>query len=227
MGAIRTIGIALGLVAVTLTIYSTMTPYWGVNIDNNMGMQSMQDKAIGLWKACTRANGQSNYQCQSLKQFGIQRLAETGIIGFRILMIIGLIAGMGGLIAGITSSDAVNIAKSSGDKNKAAGGAAGGFLVAGLMVLAATAWAANKIIRQYKNMNWQGSGWQNQAGLQWTLGAAIYAGWCASAIYLGCAAIMFCGCCSGGDDDDEYEVQQAHPHQYAESGYSQGKKEFV
>ena len=44
-------------------------------------------------------------------------------------------------------------------------------------------------------------------GTQWTLGAAIYAGWCASAIYIGVAIIMFMGCCGGSDDEEEeYDV---------------------
>ena len=51
------------------------------------------------------------------------------------------------LKAGITSSDAVNIAKTSGSKSKAAGGAAGMFVVSGLCSLAATSWAASKIIK--------------------------------------------------------------------------------
>ena len=36
-----------------------------------------------------------------------------GVVGFRALMIIGLIAGFGGFCAGVTSTDAVNVAKSS------------------------------------------------------------------------------------------------------------------
>ena len=81
-----------------------------------------------------------------------------GIVGFRVLMVIGMISGWSGLIAGVTSSNAVNIAKSEGDKNKAAGGAAGSFLLAGILVLWATSWAANKIVKQYKNLNIGGIG---------------------------------------------------------------------
>ena len=95
-----------------------------------------------------------------MSQLGIQQLAKMGIVGFRILSIIGMIAGISGLFAGITSSDAVNVAKSTGDKNKAAGGAAGSFLLAGIMILGASSWAAHKIIRQYANMNFNGSMFQ-------------------------------------------------------------------
>jgi hypothetical protein len=41
--------------------------------------------------------------------------------------------------------------------------------------------------------------------------------------------MMFCGCCSQ-TEEDEYEddiYQPAHPQAYAESAYSQGRKEFV
>jgi len=50
------------------------------------------------------------YQCQSLSQFGIAQLAQYGIVGFRVLVIISCIAGTGGFIAGVASSDSVNIA---------------------------------------------------------------------------------------------------------------------
>ena len=42
-----------------------------------------------------------------------------GIVGFRALMIIGVIAGFSGFFAGVTSTDAVNVAKSSKAKNQA------------------------------------------------------------------------------------------------------------
>lgn len=227
MGAMRAVAILLGATAVGLSVYATISPMWGTNVENVAGMPSFQKKAIGLWKACTAPNGQSTFQCVPLKQFGIQHLARTGVIGFRALMIIGLIAGTVGLVSGITSSNAVNLAKSTGDKNKAAGGAAGGFMAAGLCVLAATSWAAHKIIRRYSGMN-MGGGFGNTQGLQWTLGSCIYCGWVAAAIFIGSAIIMFMGCCQSNDDEDDYyEDHQAHPHAYAESGYSQGKKEFV
>ena len=73
-----------------------------------------------------------------------------GIVGMRCLMIIGMIAGFAGFFAGVASSDAVNVAKSAGDKNKAAGGAAGCFTVAGACILIATSWSAHKIIKKYQ-----------------------------------------------------------------------------
>ena len=48
---------------------------------------------------------------------------------------------------GVTSSDAVNLAATSGSKSKAAGGAAGMFIVSGLCSLAACSWAASKVIK--------------------------------------------------------------------------------
>jgi len=79
-------------------------------------------------------------------------------------MIIGLIAGVAGFFAGVTSTDTVNIAKSSEDKNKAAGGAAGAFLTAGICVLAATSWACAKIIHRYNSM-WGGGNVGGQPGI--------------------------------------------------------------
>merc|ERR1712110_83501 len=230
MGAMRTIAIVLGLGAVCLTVYSTLTPFWAENIVNS-GTIQMDKKAIGLWKYCQAVGGAASYNCQPLSQYGIVNLASTGIVGQRALMVIGVLCGIGGFFAGVTSTDAVNVAKSSGDKNKAAGGAAGAFLGAGLCVLAATAWAASKIVKRYQSMSWGGN-MNINAGTQWTLGAGIYCGWVAAAIYIGIAIIMFCGCCGGSDKDDYDEdynqgYNQGPAHPYAESGYSQGKKEFV
>lgn len=226
MGAIRAIGIGLSLIAICLTVYSLISPFWATNIQNNSGFQSMETKALGLFKYCVKGSSSPNYNCQKLSQLGVAKLAQMGIVGMRCLMIIGLIAGFAGFFAGVASSDAVNVAKSAGDKNKAAGGAAGCFTVAGATVLIATSWSAHKIIKKYSMIM---GGSLNSAGTQWTLGAGIYTGWVAAFIFIGVAVIMFMGCCSSSEEDqyEEDTYQPAHPHGYAESGYSQGKKEFV
>jgi len=229
MGAIRAIGIFLGFAATCLSFYCLITPFWATNVSNNNGIQTTNQKALGLWKYCEKPQNAGNYQCQSLSQFGIAQLAQYGIVGFRVLVIIGCIAGTGGFIAGVASSDSVNIASTKKDKGRAAGGAAGMFSLACVLILAATSWAASSIIKRWKQLQMGGGGVSINAGTQWTLGAAIYAGWIAAAIYIGVAIIMFIGCCSSSDDDeDEYETDyQGAPGGYAESGYSQGRKEFV
>ncbi|CAG5103382.1 Oidioi.mRNA.OKI2018_I69.chr1.g747.t2.cds [Oikopleura dioica] len=189
----------------------------------------MQKRYFGLWQFCAGGDYYGTYQCQSLSQFGIAQLAQYGIVGFRVLVILGCIFGTGGFFAGVASSDSVNIASTKKDKGRAAGGAAGMFSLAGVLILAATSWAANSIIKRWKQLQMGGGGMSINAGTQWTLGAAIYAGWIAAAIYIGVAIIMFMGCCqSSGDDEDEYEDDyRGAPAAYAESGYSQGRKEFV
>jgi len=227
MGFMRILGIFLGLTAVGLSMYSLMSPKWAVSVKNAGGLTIQQEVAVGLWKYCSKSGSASNYNCQPLGQFSIQILAQMGVVGFRALMIIGLIAGFGGFCAGVTSTDAVNVAKSSKAKGQSAGGAAGGFLVGGLCVLAATSWAAHKIIKRY-SMIMGGSGMNNMGGLKWTLGASIYCGWVAAFLFIGCAVIMFCGCCQNDDEEEYDDYAPSHPHGgYAESGYSQGKKEFV
>ncbi|CBY11828.1 unnamed protein product [Oikopleura dioica] len=239
MGFARTLGIFLGFCAVFLSFYCLTTPFWARNVSNMSGIQTSTTKALGLWKYCEKPQNGGNYQCQSLSQFGIAQLAQYGIVGFRALVILGCIAGTCGLISGIASSESVNIASSKKDKNRAAGGAAGCFSVAGFLILAATSWAAHSIIRRYKMLTMGGSGYgggmQVNAGTQWTLGAAIYAGWCASAIFIGVAIIMFMGCCSNSDDEEEeYDVDYAQRNNY-QAGYAQSyhssqysqRKEFV
>jgi len=76
------------------------------------------------------------------------------------------------------------------------------------MILAATSWAASNIIKRWKNMQMQHGSVAINAGTQWTLGAAIYTGWCAAAIFIGVALIMFIGCCSESSDSDEDEQEQ-------------------
>jgi hypothetical protein len=60
MGAMRSVAILLGAVACGLSIYSLISPFWAVNIQNMGGMQSMGTKALGLWKFCTKSTGQGN-----------------------------------------------------------------------------------------------------------------------------------------------------------------------
>ena len=62
----------------------------------------------------------------------------------------------------MTSSDAVNIAKTQGNKSKAAGGAAGLFVVSGLLTLGACSWAASKIV---KNNDIGMGGWNGSVGM--------------------------------------------------------------
>ena len=47
-----------------------------------------------------------------MSQFGIAQLAQYGIVGFRILAILSCIFGCAGFIAGVASSDSVNLASS-------------------------------------------------------------------------------------------------------------------
>merc|ERR1712037_855686 len=85
MGAIRAIGIFLGFVATCLSFYCLITPFWATNVSNNNGIQTTNQKALGLWKYCEKPQNAGNYQCQSLSQFGIAQLAQYGIVGFRVL----------------------------------------------------------------------------------------------------------------------------------------------
>merc|ERR1712004_666230 len=224
MGAIRTIGIALSFLAVCMTFYVLGSTHWATNVSNNNGIQTNVEKSLGLWKYCEKpTNG------NKLSQFGIATLSQYGFIGFRVLVILGLIAALAGFVSGVASSDAVNLASTKKQKGQAAGGAAGCFSVAGIMILAATSWAANMIIKRWKNMQMQGGSISINAGTQWTLGAAIYTGWCAAGIFIGVALIMFIGCCSESGGDEEYEEEQYHPG-YQTSEYSvpsQKKPDYV
>ncbi|CAG5078962.1 Oidioi.mRNA.OKI2018_I69.PAR.g9135.t1.cds [Oikopleura dioica] len=219
MGAIRTIGIALSFVALCMTVYCLATPHWAISVQNNNGIQTGVQKSLGLWKYCEKAVNADNGHCQKLSQFGIAALAQYGIIGFRVLVIIGLICAIIGFVAGTASSDAINIAPTKIAKVQAAGGAAGLLSIAGIMILAATSWAAHMIIKRWKDFQMHQGSISINAGTQWTLGAAIYVGWCASAIFIGVAIIMFMGCCSGSGDEEDEEREQFHPG-YATSNYS-------
>jgi len=109
MGAIRTIGIAFSFLAVCMTFYCLGSTQWATSVTNNNGIQTTVEKSMGLWKYCEKpTNG--NAQCQKLSQFGIATLAQYGFIGFRVLVILGLIAALGGFVSGVASSDGVNLA---------------------------------------------------------------------------------------------------------------------
>merc|ERR1712156_460571 len=121
----RVIGIVLGLAAVVLTLWSLGTTKWSTSVPlTTSGMPISFQAHRGLWKQCYGSgSGDFNTQCNKYTQT-ITQLAKTGLVGQRALMCIATICAFAGLFTGITSSDAVNVAKTSGSKSKAAGGAA-------------------------------------------------------------------------------------------------------
>ena len=55
----------------------------------------------------------------------------------------------------------------------------------------------------------------SKKGIQMTLGYAIYIGWVGAALANAIAVLLFLGCCSSSEDEEEYdEYTPAHPMSY-------------
>merc|ERR1712141_76207 len=172
----RLLAIALGLCAVGLTMVTVCAPYWSVTLPmtQNGQMVTVQSPR-GLWKACYSGAAGTNMQCNNYKQHGVAGLAQAGVIKYRAMAVLAAIFAIGGLISGVTSTNAVNVAPSTDAKNKAAGGSAGAFLLSAILILTCTSMAANKIIKK----NWQvvNPNMGAQQGLKTDLGYCLYCSW--------------------------------------------------
>ena len=65
MSVLRGVGSAIGLIACAVSVYSTITPYWAINIQNT-GLQQMESKALGLWQFCIKAAASPNVIISSI-----------------------------------------------------------------------------------------------------------------------------------------------------------------
>jgi len=216
----RVMGIVLGLGACILTLWCVGSYKWSVSVPQTASGQPISITASrGLWKQCmSSGNGDFNSQCNKYS-VTISQLAKTGIVGQRALMVLATIFAFAGLMSGITSSDAVNIAATSGNKSKAAGGAAALFAVSGLCTLAACSWAAAKIVKNNDMGLWGYNNGMNIGGgkgMIMTLGSGLYAGWCGAALSL-IIAVMFGTTCCGTDEEEEDDYQPGYQSSVAGS----------
>ncbi|CBY06744.1 unnamed protein product [Oikopleura dioica] len=230
MAAFNILSSVFGLCATICAVYTCVSPYWAVSVKNSNGFNEMQERYFGLWQYCAGGDHYGTYQCQALSQFGIAQLAQYGIVGFRILAILSCIFGSAGFIAGVASSDSVNLASSKKSKKRAAGGSAALFALAGVLILAATSWAADNIIKRWKQLQMGGLGMSVNAGTQWTLGSAIYVGWISAVVFLVVSLILVIGCFREEEEDDDEHFphpEDAKMQFYASSNYSAGRKEYI
>merc|ERR1712062_305558 len=200
----RLLAIALGLCAVGLTMVTVCAPYWSVTLPmtQNGQMVTVQSHR-GLWKACYSGAAGTNMQCNNYKQHGVAGLAQAGVIKYRAMAVLAAIFAIGGLISGVTSTNAVNVAPSTDAKNKAAGGSAGAFLLSAILILTCTSMAANKIIKK----NWQVVN-PNMGNMQQGLKTDL-----AACLSLTCSILLFMGACSDSEEEEEEydQYQQGAP----------------
>jgi len=215
----RPLGLILGVFCVICMTTTLWSAKWSVSLPTTMTGQPVSFSAYrGLWKQCYGTGGTGNSfqnQCNKYTQ-GISQLARTGLIGQRALTILGWVFCMTGLITGVMSTNAVNVATTSKAKDKAAGGAGAQFFLGGLLVLISTSWAASNIIKKNDpGYNYNPSQPIGNQGIQMTLGYAIYIGWVGAALAIAIAVLLFLGCCGSNDEEEEYdEYTPAHPMSY-------------
>jgi len=229
----RLLGIALGLVACALVTWCNCSPHWADSLPiTGNGAHVPFSAYRGLWKQCYgtgESGGSFSTNCNSYTQ-SISELARAGIVGQRALLVLSNMLVVTGLITGIISSNAVNIAPSEKTKRTASGGSAGQFFAAGTLTLIATVWAAVAITKNNDYGYGGGLPTGGNKGVIFTLGSALYVGFTGAAVSLAIGVIMTIGCC-GDDDEDEDDVGYNQGYQtggYATSQHSSMPgKEFV
>jgi len=223
MGVTRPIAVALGFISFSFIMWSLVTVKWSRSVPmTNSGQPITFDAYRGLWKQCYGSGNGFNDQCNKYT-VGISQLARTGLVGLRASMVLSMLIGLVALVLSFISTDALNLAKTEKQKNRAASISAVLWLISGVFVLGSCSYAAHKIIR---NNEWWGGaigGYPNmQGGLKMTLASGIYVGWVAAGLAFFVAILLLLGCCGQSEDtSDDYSAGSHNGRQSQRTAYGQ------
>merc|ERR1719228_1618630 len=170
---LRGIACIIGILATIGIVVILFDRHWQISVPyTGMGGNiHITEFHAGLWHRCQNTGELGTASCDRYYQ-SIAHLPPA-LIGQRALTCVAMILAVVGLSAGITSTDAVNVAKRSKDKTTSAKTAGIAFVGGGLLAVAAVSWAASIIIADNK-MSWVTHSPNQQGKVYYTLGNDIY-----------------------------------------------------
>ncbi|XP_073335073.1 uncharacterized protein [Pagrus major] len=146
-GGRQILGLALAVIGFLGSIIICALPTWKVTAFINGNIITAQVIWEGLWMNCvTQSTGQM--QC---KIYDSLLALPQDLQAARALVIIGIIAGVFGILLGVVGGKCTNFVEEERQKSKVAIASGIIFIIAGLMVLIPVCWSANNIIRDFYN----------------------------------------------------------------------------
>jgi len=231
---LRGIGCVVSLLSLVGIIVVLFDRHWEISVPYTGqpgGAIHITEFHAGLWHRCQNTGELGRASCDKYYQ-SIAHLPPA-LIGQRALTCMAAILGVAGFVAAVSSSNAVNIAKSTNDKNSAGKTAGVLFVLAGLFVGIAVSWAAGIIIQDNK-ITWVTHSNAGNGKVYYTLGNDIYIGWVSALLGIVAGALLLMGSCRNAEEDD-YDVNDtmyngSHPGYtkgYAESQTGNQRNEYL
>ncbi|XP_061460873.1 claudin-3 [Rhineura floridana] len=176
-------GVALSVLGWVGCILCCALPMWKVTAFIGYNIVTAQFTWEGLWMDCVvQSTGQM--QC---KVYDSLLALGSDIQAARALVVIAIVLGALGILIFLMGAKCTRCIEDDSTKAKVTITSGVIFLLAGILTLIPVSWSANQIIRNFYNA-------AVPEPLKRELGAALYIGWAASALFLFGGALLCCSC---------------------------------
>ncbi|XP_054857622.1 claudin-3 [Eublepharis macularius] len=183
-------GISLSVLGWIGCILCCGLPMWRVTAFIGANIVTAQIMWEGLWMDCVvQSTGQM--QC---KVYDSMLALPPDLQAARALVVIAIVLGVLGILIFLMGAQCTRCMEEESAKAKVTIVSGVVFLLTGIMILIPVSWSANTIIRDFYNVL------VPQAQKR-ELGASLYIGWAASALFVFGGALL---CCSCPPKDDKY-----------------------
>nr|AFR24261.1 claudin 3c [Oreochromis mossambicus] len=177
------VGIAFGVIGFLIAILSCALPMWRVTAFIGANIVTAQIIWEGLWMSCVfQSTGQM--QC---KIYDSMLALSQDLQASRAMMVVAIILGVLGVMISVVGAKCTNCIEEEGSKAKVMIIAGVFFILSGILVLIPVSWTANVIIMNFYNPTLLSS-------QKMELGASLYIGWAAAALFL-IGGAMLCTSC--------------------------------
>ncbi|XP_077168126.1 claudin-3-like [Paroedura picta] len=183
-------GVSLSVLGWIGCILACGLPMWRVTAFIGYNIVTAQITWEGLWMDCVvQSTGQM--QC---KVYDSMLALAPDLQAARALMVIAVLLGGLGILIFLMGAQCTRCIEEESTKAKVTIVSGVIFLLSGILVLIPVSWSANTIIRDFYNS-------VVPAPLKRELGASLYIGWAAAALFLFGGALL---CCTCPPKDDRY-----------------------
>ncbi|XP_027901298.1 claudin-4-like [Xiphophorus couchianus] len=166
-------GIVIASIGWLLDIVVCGLPMWRVSAFVGANIITAQTIWEGLWMSCVvQSTGQM--QC---KVYDSMLALEQDLQAARAMIVVSILLGICGVFLAIAGGKCTNCIEDERSKSKVCIVSGILFILAGLLCLIPVSWSANSVINRFYNLMIIGTP-------QYELGASLYIGWAASALFL-------------------------------------------